>query len=486
MSRSPPRHDTFRTQMPITWPDSVDEIIGGDLTAALAYVTPAGGAVVTAVAPVGLRDRAAGTVTFTTSLGLGRKLERIARNPRVALAYHAREHGFAQAPGFVLVQGDAQPATEPDRSYLEGTVRPQATRFMGPPKEGKLFWDRWLREYYQDRIPVAVDVERLTVWADDRCAGLRDTLGAAAAGEPPAQDEPAKGAGPARRLRACRGAPALAGPPAAGVRRRRRLPGGRPGTGRGRRPGGHPPHVRAPAPTRGSPRGHARALVPAQADRPRCPPAHRLADRGRGGRPVRAAHRVGIPRPGEQDGAAAGERAAREARPAQGAPRAAATLRPPSFCRSEDGVRPPWRRDDLTDRRNRPRHRATGAGEPARRARCRPGPVRGDQRRLRRPVRRRAGRDAGQGRRCGAPRERRAAAADRRHVLDLEDRRTGEGGVVGARAVRGRPGGPQAAARRALSARARASWSRAAAASGHGRHWVWSACASRSPAPDAP
>lgn len=182
--------------MAITWPDSVDDIIGGDLTAALAYVTPAGGAVVTAVAPIGLRDRAAGTVTFTTSLGLGRKLERIARNPRVALGYHAREHGFAQAPGFVLVQGDAQPATEPDRSYLEETVRPQATRFMGPPKEGKLFWDRWLREYYQDRIPVAIDVERVTVWADDRCAELRDTLGTAAAGEPPAQNEPGKGAGP--------------------------------------------------------------------------------------------------------------------------------------------------------------------------------------------------------------------------------------------------------------------------------------------------
>ena len=182
--------------MPITWPDNVDEILGGDLTAALAYVTPAGGAVVTAVAPVGLRDRAAGTVTFTTSLGLGRKLERIARNPRVALAYHAREHGFAAGSEFVLVQGDALPATEPDRSYLEDTVRPQATRFMGPPKEGKLFWDRWLREYYQDRIPVAVDVERLTVWPDDRCAGPGDTLGAGAAGEPPAQAEPAKGAAP--------------------------------------------------------------------------------------------------------------------------------------------------------------------------------------------------------------------------------------------------------------------------------------------------
>src|SRR5215211_5159423 len=134
--------------MPITWPDDVDEIIGGDLTAALAYVTPAGGAVVTAVAPIGLRDRDAGTVTFTTSLGLGRKLERIARNPRVALAYHAREHGLADGSEVVLVQGDAQPAPEPDRSSLEGTARPQATRFRGPPKEEKLFWDRGRREYY--------------------------------------------------------------------------------------------------------------------------------------------------------------------------------------------------------------------------------------------------------------------------------------------------------------------------------------------------
>jgi hypothetical protein len=182
--------------MAISWPEDVDEIIGGDLTAALAYVTPAGGAVVTAVAPIGLRDRAAGTVSFTTSLGLGRKLERIARNPRVALAYHAREHGFASAPGFVLVQGNAEPAAEPDRDYLEDTLRPQAARFMGPPKEGKIFWDRWLREYYRDRIPVEVAVDRVSVWADDRCAGAHETLGAAPAGEPPAQAEPKNGTGP--------------------------------------------------------------------------------------------------------------------------------------------------------------------------------------------------------------------------------------------------------------------------------------------------
>jgi nitroimidazol reductase NimA-like FMN-containing flavoprotein (pyridoxamine 5'-phosphate oxidase superfamily) len=195
--------------MPITWPDEADEIITGDLTAALAYVTPAGGAVVTAVAPIGLRDRDAGTVSFTTSLGLGRKLERIARNPRVALAYHAREHGFTARPGYVLVQGDAKPAREPDRHYIEGTLKPQATRFMGPPKEGKLFWNRWLREYYQDRIPVALPVARMTFWPDARCAGPPDVHGAPAAGDPPSQDEPAKGAGPrldseraAARLRA--------------------------------------------------------------------------------------------------------------------------------------------------------------------------------------------------------------------------------------------------------------------------------------------
>jgi pyridoxamine 5'-phosphate oxidase-like protein len=182
--------------MAITWSDEVDEIIGGDLTAALAYVTPAQGAVVTAVSPVGLRDRAAGTVSFTTSLGLGRKLERIARNPRVALAYHAREHGFAHGSEFVQVQGDAEPATEPDRDYLENTLRPHAERFMGPPKEGKLFWDRWLREYYRDRIPVAVAVQRVSVWDDERCSNLRESTGAPAAGDPPAQDPPKNGTAP--------------------------------------------------------------------------------------------------------------------------------------------------------------------------------------------------------------------------------------------------------------------------------------------------
>src|SRR4051812_49807147 len=115
----------------VQWPDAVDEVIGGDLTAALAYVTPAGGAVVTAVAPIGLRARDRGTVSFPTSLGFGRKLERIERDPHVALAYHAREHGHSRSSRYVLVQGSATVIKEPDRDSLDFIGR-QATPFMGP------------------------------------------------------------------------------------------------------------------------------------------------------------------------------------------------------------------------------------------------------------------------------------------------------------------------------------------------------------------
>src|SRR6267378_4310783 len=118
------------------WSEREDGIIGGDLTAALGYVTPAGGVVITPVAPIGLRDRGAGTVGFTTSLGFGRKLDRMKQNPRIALAYHAREHGFAREPHFVLVQGTASYNVDPDRKMLEEQIRPASSRFLGAPRTG--------------------------------------------------------------------------------------------------------------------------------------------------------------------------------------------------------------------------------------------------------------------------------------------------------------------------------------------------------------
>lgn len=182
--------------MPVAWDDDIDDVLGGDLTAALAYVTPAGGAVVTAVAPIGLRDRAAGTVTFTTSLGFGRKLERIRAQPRVALAFHAREHGFSTRRSYVLVQGTAAITEQPDTAYLEEVLTPAAVRFMGEPKRG-VFWDRWLQEYYADRVPVTITVDRIVAWPDLACAGTPAVVGAPRPDTPPPpQPAPKNGAGP--------------------------------------------------------------------------------------------------------------------------------------------------------------------------------------------------------------------------------------------------------------------------------------------------
>lgn len=183
--------------VPVTWSDEVDEVLGGDLTCALGYGTAAGGAVVAIVAPIGLRDRARGTVGFTTSLGFGRKLERMKQDPRVALAYHAREHGLADAANerFVLVQGTASFDPAPDQDALD-SIGAQSTPFLGAPRRGP-FWDRWLSAYYADRVLVTVQVERMVVWPDPATRGKLEIFGAPLPTDDPApQRIPAKGAGP--------------------------------------------------------------------------------------------------------------------------------------------------------------------------------------------------------------------------------------------------------------------------------------------------
>ncbi len=68
-----------------------------------------------------------------------------------------------------LVQGNASSDASPDSRLLKDVMRPASARFLGPPKTG-FFWDRYLREYYADRVLVTVAVERVTVWPDLRCA----------------------------------------------------------------------------------------------------------------------------------------------------------------------------------------------------------------------------------------------------------------------------------------------------------------------------
>ena len=180
------------------WPDEVDDVLGGDLTCAIAYVTPAGGAVVTAVAPIGLRDREANTVGFTTSLGFGRKLDRLRTEPRIAMAYHAREHGLGDGANrrYVLVQGRASFDADPDPDYLENEIGPRSARYLGEPQRG-FFWDRWLQAYYADRVLVTVDVERIVAWPDLRTEGAPLVVGSERPAEPPKpQQAPKKGTGP--------------------------------------------------------------------------------------------------------------------------------------------------------------------------------------------------------------------------------------------------------------------------------------------------
>ena len=180
--------------MTVAWDDEVDAILRADLTAALGYRTPAGGAVVLAVAPVGLHDRAAGTVGFTTSLGFSKKLDRIAQDPRVALAFHAREHGASSSPAYVLVQGratvDAAPTPERKQQVFD-----HAGRYLGKTPRNR-FWNFWLREYGDVRVPVDVAVERIVVWPDLRCAGDPVVHGAPLPDPPAPQAAPKKGTGP--------------------------------------------------------------------------------------------------------------------------------------------------------------------------------------------------------------------------------------------------------------------------------------------------
>lgn len=194
----------------MSWDDETDAILDGDLTTALGYRTPAGGTVVQAVAPIGLRDREAGWVGFTTSLGFSKKLLGFARDPRVALAFHAREHGGAgDSSRYVLVQGRASVVERPSAEESARVAALAAAR-LGPPARG-WFWDRWLREYYQVRVPVHVAVERIVTWPDLRCAGVPRSEGLPLPAEAPsAQRPPRGGVGPrvdalraGRRVRGC-------------------------------------------------------------------------------------------------------------------------------------------------------------------------------------------------------------------------------------------------------------------------------------------
>ncbi len=159
----------------------------------LAYVTPASGVVLLPMNNFGVRDREAGTVTINSSVGAWRKLERMRRNPHVALAFHTRDHARHARPDYVLVQGKATlspPIPDYPTSILENWERFEPWRDLNP------LWKRWLRVYAL-RVGIEVAAERVVIWPDLACSGSPQVHGAPLPSEPPKpQRPPARGTGP--------------------------------------------------------------------------------------------------------------------------------------------------------------------------------------------------------------------------------------------------------------------------------------------------
>ena len=179
--------------MAVRWPETVNEILCGDQVLMFAYVTPASGVVLTPLTNFALVDREAGTTTPNTSVGTWRKLDRIRRNPRVALAFHTRVHGFSDRAEYVLVQGRAS-LTPPDPDYA-GSIRENWERFGGG-HEANALWTWWLRAWHL-RVGIEVAAERVIVWPDQSCHGSPEVHGASLPVDQPAiQRPPAHGTGP--------------------------------------------------------------------------------------------------------------------------------------------------------------------------------------------------------------------------------------------------------------------------------------------------
>ena len=176
------------------WSDEVHQILDGDHALMLAYATPAKGVVLLPVSNFAVLDRAAGTVaSVNTSVGAWKKLERIRRNPQVALAFHTRDHAATDRPEYVLVQGTASLGAPVDD--YPSTILDIWERFE-PWADQPSLWKRW-RRVYALRIAIEVEVERVLVWPDLGCRGPVEVQGTPLPPDPPAsQAEPKKGTAP--------------------------------------------------------------------------------------------------------------------------------------------------------------------------------------------------------------------------------------------------------------------------------------------------
>ena len=264
--------------VPVSWSDQDDAILGGDLTAALAYVHPRGGAVVTAVAPIGLRDRERGhrhasrprSASARSSSGSAEPARR-ARLPR------ARARLRRPEPASCSCRARRATTPHPIVACSNDVVRAGLGALHGAAAARSLLGPLAERVLRRPRAGHGARSSGSSAGRTPRCAGKPEVSGAPLPErDPPAQAPPKNGTGPrvdveraAKRLR-------VAAPRAA------RFPGAdgfplvRPvevgeASERGHRPAGRGGCRRRAA------RRPPRAPLQRQARRPADPPAHRLA-----------------------------------------------------------------------------------------------------------------------------------------------------------------------------------------------------------------
>lgn len=191
------------------WPDAVKDVVGGDLVTACATATRFGGTNLFPVCTLGEHDLDAGTVSMTSPLALCHKLDHLRVNPRMAMGFFSRAHGFATSSSYVLLQGDAD-VGDPPTCVPPGALRDGWERFLGPLPQGR--FGRWaLREYAERRVPIIMNVRRIVMWDDLAATGTPQVFGPAFVDDVAGQD-PLQRTRPARWSKRSAGRQLGAGP----------------------------------------------------------------------------------------------------------------------------------------------------------------------------------------------------------------------------------------------------------------------------------
>ena len=167
-----------------------------------AGLRPAGGAVVTAVAR-------SGCATARRERSPSRRRSASERSSSGSSAIRAwRSHitlastASPRARSTCSFRARPRPRCRPTATISRPSSARRRSASWARPSEGRLFWDRWLQEYYADRVP-----GRRRGRADRRLAGSELRRRPAVIGSPrpptpaPSQAPPAQGHRPARRLR---------------------------------------------------------------------------------------------------------------------------------------------------------------------------------------------------------------------------------------------------------------------------------------------